>query len=206
MGDVPGTWTTVHTRNTTRRNTTTPPMMSFVEGTVIREMGFTVGSSIEKACELPVLNVELEKNLFIRDFYTTILNAKQADPHIPKKHEILLNNTKTQLDDLEIQKWKKHTQKTLRNSMVKKRAQVIAPLMCTKAFLKCWEMLYVYGNVFNLYSNDQGNFITYHLCEAPGNLVFYIYLNLVICVSDSSTYQVPLLYPRIISYSNSFPG
>jgi hypothetical protein len=81
-----------------------------------------------------------------------------------------LNAIKSQLDEKDMEDWKSHTKKTLLTSDVTLavRERVRAE-MCTKAFLKMYEMLAAYDLVVP--PQKMTNFNTLHLCEAPGDVL-----------------------------------
>ena len=69
-----------------------------------------------------------------------------------------------------VQVWKPHTRKTLLTAQVVHEVrEKIGAEMCTIAFAKMYEMLAAYDLV-NIPGN-QGDFVSLHLCEAPGAFI-----------------------------------
>ena len=80
-----------------------------------------------------------------------------------------LNGIKSQLDDIDMGAWRPHTRKTLLTNpdIIQKVRGNCKPEMCTRAFLKMYEMLSAYDLV---QPPDPTKFNSLHLCEAPGDM------------------------------------
>ncbi|UYV74389.1 CMTR2 [Cordylochernes scorpioides] len=95
----------------------------------------------------------------------TYVEEKWTDPHL-EKLKAELNNTKSLLNDKEVNHWRKHTDFTNRAGYVLDTIKCCYKItLLTQAWCKFYEILHSYGLVDTLF------FRSLHICEAPGAFI-----------------------------------
>jgi len=102
-----------------------------------------------------------------------------SDPRLQSMKD-RLNQTKSQLNDLPLAKWHKHTrQLNPAGSVISVLRRNVKPELLTQAWQKFHECFHVFGLGP---ASEQAEFNTVHLCEAPG--AFVTSLNHALCLHN----------------------